>query len=92
MQRGDATLRQVMNHLLDLPDFFAGDVVVVDASADAYGTVQLMGQALGHALGEGGFLVAGQARQMALGLNLTMRRRGQSHCANMGCTAAAEHL
>ncbi len=92
MQRGDATLRQVVNHLLDLADFFAGDVVVVDARADAHGAVQGMGHALRHVQGEGVFLVAGQARQMALGLYLTMRGRGQSHSADMGCAAAAEHL
>ena len=92
MQRGDATFRQVVDHLLDLPDFFAGDVVVVDARADAHGAVQGMSHALGHALGEGVFLVAGQARQMALGLYLAMRRRGQSHSADMGRAAAAEHL
>ena len=72
MQRGDATFRQVVNHLLDLPDFFAGDVVVVDARVDAHGAAQGMGHAFGHAQGEGVFLVAGQARQMALGLYLTM--------------------
>ena len=92
MQRGDATFRQVVDHLLDLPDFFAGDVVVVDARVDAHGTVQGMGHALRHVQGEGVFLVAGQAHQMALGLYLTMRGRGQSHSADMGCAAAAEHL
>lgn len=92
MQRGDATLRQVVDHLLDLPDFFAGYVVVVDARADAHGAAQGLGHVFGHALGESVFLVARQARQMALDLYLPMRRRGQSHSADMGCAAAAKHL
>jgi len=88
--------------LFDLRDFFTGDVVVMNARADAYGAVERLGHALGHVLRQVGLLVAGQTQKLNLNLRIVLRlplhwgvishRRGKGYRADMGCSAPAEHL